>query len=123
MNKSDKEILIGVGALLAIGSGIWYLSKKKKERQQNLDITVGQKPNINFKPIQIGEKSYRAKVIQRYINTACRISVELTGVFDEITQEISKKCAGFPREGVIDEDSYNRAFRTLEVAGLLPEKE
>ena len=123
MNKSDKDILIGVGALIAIGGGIWYLSKKKKERQQNLDNTVGRKPDFNFKPIQIGERSYRAKVIQRYINTACRIGVDLTGVYDEITQELSRKCAGFPREGGIDEDSYTRAFRTLEVAGLLPDKE
>ena len=125
MNKSDKDILIGVGALIAIGGGIWYLYKKKKERQQNLDYSVGGKPdfNIGFTSIQIGERSYRAKVIQRYINTACRIGVDLTGVYDEITQELSRKCAGFPREGDIDEDSYTRAFRTLEVAGLLPDKE
>jgi hypothetical protein len=106
MKKEHWIILSG----LVIGGLIYFNRKKPKVQIAEFPI------NIN------SGNGYKVKVLQTYLNTSCKANLEVNGIFDKRVEEISVKCIGTPNTPYIDEKAYNRIFRDLKTANLLPKR-
>ena len=81
-------------------------------------------------PLKNGSEGYPVAVIQKYMNSTCKASLEtidaypleVNGVFDKEMEEACKICSSVKRSE-IEEDYFNRVFNDMKAANILPEIE
>ena len=147
--KLEKKhwIWIGVGITAITATGIFLYKRKKKlklkaaqelekSKEQNKIKEAGERVNstpieqLQHFPLKEGSKGYEVSVIQEYMNSTCKASLEssklyplgIDGNWDEKTTEAANVCASVKRKE-IDLDMYNRIYRDMDAANILPEKE
>ena len=113
--KKDNLILLATG-LAAVGLFL-YLKKRK-----NGTTSKNGTPEIPIFPLKLDSQGFEVKVVQTYLNTTCKSQLAISGVYDKITEETSRKCMGTPKTGIVDEKSYKRIFRDLNNSNLLPKR-
>ena len=111
MNKEEKRNALIFSVIIGLGVAYYFWRKKKRKDTSQKEL----------KQAEISNDSERIKVIQKYIRVACKKDVPITGVYDENTKMLASKCIGLPKDGVITEESYGRAYRMLQSANLLPQ--
>jgi hypothetical protein len=149
--KLEKKhwIWIGVGAA-ALTAGIIIYRKRKAAKEKALaeseSRVATQKPPIQQQaaapqqqevsvpivqvahfPLKKGSEGYEVKVIQEYMNSTCKASLEamktnpleLTGVWDEKMEISAANCSSIKRSE-IDEAMYKRIYRDMKAANILP---
>ena len=80
-------------------------------------------------PLMKGSSGYEVKVIQEYMNSTCKASLEvmktypleLNGVWDDNMEVSATNCSSIKRSE-IDEDMYNRIYRDMKAANILPKE-
>lgn len=154
MKLTKKHWLIIGGAAVVIGAGAYALHRRNKAKKEAVkgfktdkldaeDASIVdevnenvsekkegvEKPKFEF-PIKKGVEGYHVKVLQKYMNSTCRASLEtinaypleLNGKFDEDTEKAAETCSSVKRKE-IDEDFFRRVLRDMEAANLLPKTE
>jgi hypothetical protein len=150
--KLEKKhwIWIGVG-VAAITTGVIIYKKRKAAKEKALAESEGrnatQKPPIQQAeaphkeqevsvpivqvahfPLKKGSVGYEVKVIQEYMNSTCKASLEamktnpleLNGVWDEKMEISAVNCSSIKRNE-IDEAMYKRIYRDMKAANILPQ--
>lgn len=78
-------------------------------------------------PLKRGSKGYEVMVLQQYMNSTCKASLKsiendpiaVNGVWDETMENCANVCVSVKRSE-INEEMYNRIYRDLEAANILP---
>ena len=106
---------------------IQYNSTEVEQVQEKQEVSVPIVQIAHF-PLKKGSVGYEVKVIQEYMNSTCKASLEATntyplelnGVWDEKMETSAISCASVKRSE-IEEDMYNRIYRDMKAANILPE--
>ena len=102
--------------------------KEQVEAVQEEKEVVAPIMQVAHFPLKKGSTGYEVKVIQEYMNSTCKASLEtteaypleLSGVWDEKMEVNAINCSSIKRSE-IDEDMYNRIYRDMKAANILPE--
>ena len=105
------------------------ISEEEMAARQQIQEEFDNDEELIF-PLKKGSEGYPVSVIQTYMNSTCKASLEaidayptkVNGVFDKEMEESCKICASVKR-AEIDENFYNRVFNDLKAANILPEVE
>jgi len=80
-------------------------------------------------PLKKGSKGYGVKVIQRYMNSQCQPQLAVKGVFPLISDgdwgkntEIAVNACRAIHTNTISKSYYNRIYRDMKAANILPKK-
>lgn len=148
--KLEKKhwIAIGVGVVIIAGVVI-YTSKQKKKKlaaeqaekdakklaespimakaPEDLHISEDEEKTSTF-PIAQGYSGYEVKVLQKYMNSTCKVSLDKAGVFplknDGVwgdKTEIAALACKSVKINSIDQKYYDRIHRDMSAAKILPE--
>jgi hypothetical protein len=122
-----------LAGLAVLGGILWYRKKNKsdKARQLTAQSSVEGEPvsemSGNHFPLKEGAQGYEVKVLQRYMNSTCKASMEKVkaypleenGVWDERMSLAATNCTSVKRSEV-DEEFYTRIHRDLSAGKMLP---